>query len=519
MAVSLGRAVRALVETHVRSTFNRTLRDAGLAVTIVAMVTLALLVVAFLVPLGAVAWYFGDRFGLAPDTLGYVGAVFTVVPIFACVASMIAGDVQAIDHEKLKPYPVPPRALFVAETLASFTHPLMFGAVVVQLAFAAGLAHSVRRGEGSAVIAVTLLTSLVFQGALQSLLATIAARFIRRAQVLLILSMMVAPAIGALMLDRPESHVTADTLVRNVNLLALVPPALQLGAAVPGTPLFLRVAQLLGPLVAAALLGWLAARVASREVAPRTASKVGPERPWTFRHPVVGVARLQVATLFDTELGRFALFLPLFWLVPMMILRGTPAGTPIAKELTTLFVWVLLPTTMSGFTMNQFGLDRGAVKALFLLPIDERDLLRGKSLGIAAVCFAQSVLVALLVVFFMRPSWPYALAGPLTSTALLFVHLTVGQYLSVLWPRPIQRRGLKQPNAGALAALVLIGVLFGTVGPVIVTWWLVGRAAPALLPAVMALAALAAFGLNLAFSSLAARLVVLRRERLVETLS
>lgn len=519
MAVSVGRAVRALIETHALATFNRTLRDAGLAVTVLAFVTLVLVFIGLVVPLMGIAAWFGHRAGAdltSPGTLAAAGAMFTFVPLAACVLSLVAGDVQAIDQEKLKPYPVPPRALFVAELFASFGHPLMSGGALVLLAFAAGIVTA--RPAATPVIAVTFVTSLVFQAAAQSIISAIAARFVRRAKSILILLMTVAPGIAAIMLDRPEGHAAVDALSRNADLFLLLPSARQLEALVTGRMWLWRGLDLLLPLAAALLLLWLGARIAAREVAPRVATTRRPERLWSFRHPVLGVARLQIATMFDTELGRFALFLPLFWLVPLMLLRRAPAETPFASELTTLFVWVLLPTTMSGFTMNQFGLDRGAVKALFLLPVDEKDLLRGKSLGLTAVCAVQAVVVAALVVVFMHPPLPFALAGPLTSLTLLLIHLAVGQYLSVLWPRPIQRKGLKQPSAGAIGALVLLGVLFGTMGPVVLAWWAIGRKAPALLPLVMGASALAAFGLNYGSAWFAARLVVLRRERLVETL-
>lgn len=516
MVVSFPRAVRALLEVHLRTAFNAGLRDAGLAVTALALTGAALLWGLLVIPLCGVGLYLGSKLAAEAGALATAaGAVFSGAPLFGSLLSVMTGDTHELDLEKLEPYPVPPWALFSAELLASFVHPVMAAAAAVQVCFAAGALWG---GAGPGVLAAAA-TGLVLQSAVRSLTGTAAARVIRKAQGVLVFFLAVAPvAILALVARAGERR--AEALIDRLGVeLGTLPGGLQATALVrPGTTPLLLALELVGPLVAATLLLVLAARFARRAQVTPARPQSGPARLWTFRSPVWGLARLQLAALWATELGRFTVFLPLLWLVFLPLRAEAPALSE-RPELVSLFIWALLPTMLAGMTLNQFGVDRGAVKALFLLPVDEADVLYGKALGLGALLLGQSAIAAVLVGLLVPQHPAFLLAGPALSMAVGGLQLLIGQWTSVAWPRPIPRKGLRQPPGSILMSLVILATLFGTVAPLGLLWWVLGGRSPPALAAALLAVALGVAGLHRIFTPAAARAVALRRERLVEALS
>lgn len=520
MVVSFPRAVRALLEAHLRTAFNAGLRNAGLAVTALALTVSLLLLLGLLVPLCAAAALAGAKLAAEPSVFALVcGAVFAFFPLFGGVTSLMTGDGQELDLDKLEPYPVPPAALFAAELLASFVNPVMALAAGLQTSFALGAL--VGGGARAWPVLVALATGLVLQGGARALIAAVANRLVRRAQGVLVMLLAVLP-VAFLAALRGFGAAKVDAGLDAVGaVFRLFPSALQVQAPerwAAGAPAEAAL-WLVGPLVAAGLLLWLALRLSGRALSPGVARQDrGPAALWSYRSPVVALARVQLSALWGTELGRFTLFLPAFWLV-FLPLRADAPELASRPDLVALFVWVLLPTMLATFSLNQFGLDRGAVKALFLLPLDEAQMLYGKSLALGAVLLVQCAVAAALVGVLLPQSPAFLVAGPALALSIGGMHLLIGQWTSVVWPRPIPRKGLRQPPGSLLVGLVTLGTLFATALPLGALWWALGARAPCALAAVLLALLGCIAGLHRVFTPLAARGVRLGRERLVESLS
>jgi hypothetical protein len=388
----------------------------------------------------------------------------------------------------------------------------------MQLSFALGVLSRHRAAGLAALVAAA--TGILLQAGVRSLLASGAARLVRRAQGVLVFALAVLPVAVLAAARRFGDDALDAAVARAGRSTALLPGAVQV--SVPSRWGELGAAQgvvwLLGPLVAAALLLVLAERLARSANATAPRQERGAARLWTFRSPVLGLARLQWSALWASELGRFTVFLPFFWLLFLPIAGDAPE-LKARPELVTMFIWALLPTTLANCTLNQFGFDRGAVKALFLLPISDAQVLYGKAVAFGLVLLVQAVLVAAAVSVLVPQSPAFLVAGPAMTLAVGGLHLLVGQWTSLAWPRPIARRGLKQPPASLVAGLIVLATLIGTVLPLAALWWFLGGTSPAGLMAALVSIALGVGGLFFVFTPLAAKALALRRERLVESLS
>jgi hypothetical protein len=170
-----------LLEAHLRTAFNAGLRNAGLAVTALALTVSSLLLLGLLVPLCGAAAIAGAKLATEPRVFAPVcGAVFAFFPLLGGVTSLMTGDGQELDLDKLEPYPVPPAALFAAELFASFVNPVMALAAGLQTSFALGAL--VGGGARAWPVLVALATGLLLQGGARAQTArgAVAARAARR---------------------------------------------------------------------------------------------------------------------------------------------------------------------------------------------------------------------------------------------------------------------------------------------------------------------------------------------------
>jgi hypothetical protein len=509
-------AVRALIGAHLRSSINATTRDAGKWLAGLAAVVMTLAVSTMMLFVALLLGTLG--FAAAPETVTrHTSAAvwfFTLMPFVIAVLSLMGGDARTLDWEKLKPYPVPRGPLFVAEVLASTTNPFALGGLASLASFAVGL--GVHEPTLAPRLPLVFVTAALFTVSLRSLVATAALWLVNHLQVLLLLFLMGLPffALSVIDLEHPEAldGGWAETL-RQVGWQVL--PA---GWQLSGTHAVESWAVLVVPVALFAL----AYRLAFREALPTRVRAVKPERLWSFRSPVVGLARVAVRSIWATDLGRFTALAPVAWVLPALLARqklsqlsGLPAIDP---AWLWLGAWLMGPTMLTNLLHNQFGADRGAVKALMLLPVGERELLRGKALGLFAIAAANGLLLAPLAWYFVRPGWAFALAGPLTGFTLFVINVAAGQFTSVLWPRPMPRKSLRPPSGNLLVGLVSSAILLCTTVPIGLLWWSL-HDEPLTLLAVLGAVAVVALALWWATSLAAEQFLALRRERLVETLS
>ena len=238
-----------------------------------------------------------------------------------------------------------------------------------------------------------------------------------------------------------------------------------------------------------ALLGLMLLAAASslkRDSDPQVSRPVakGVEKLWSFPTLAMGIARLQWQAVISSHLGKFQLLIPLIVLV---LIKGPFAGT---KGTATYG----LPASMAYLSMagiqlqlNQFGLDGPGVKALLLLPLQARDLLVGKALGLLAYTGLQATMLLILLGIAGNLAFIPALAGLCLLGCLFLLQVSLGHWTSAWLPRPMPRDSLKNNNmaqpvvwlgmASTLAGMLVFGGIY------LLTAWLI----PVLLLPVMAL--------------------------------
>ena len=516
---ALLRSIRALLVMHVQAGFNAGLRSMGALSAQASVALLVLLVTLFAGVMAVSLFVVGQDMAprVAEGHTGLPGLLFTGATLMGPAAAVMVGEGRELDWERLRLFPLRPVALFVVELVAMFGDPVMVIVVAAQAGLAAGLVAGAPALWAPALL--VFCCSVLSTAALRLVLSSLLARVLSRVRGLFLLALSLGPPVlGMLIVDQPEV-VAERQLERWVEGLAVLPASVQLGLlhqARAGAWGEVALA-LVAPLAALGLLGALAVRGVLAEVSGQaSAPSARPERLWSFTSPTWGVARLQLTTLLESEIGRFSIIAPLVWVVPMGLLTRVALPEVPAGALAPS-VWFFLPSLLLGFLLNQFGLDRGAVKGLFLLPVTELQLLQGKAVGYAVFQALQFGVVVVASAVLLRPSWYVWICGPLSSAFLFVALLTVGQWTSTMWPRAIPRRGLKQAPGSMALGMVALGVLIGTMLPVGLLWAALSAWPLALCAALVAmnLAALVVFRF---YMSQAARVLAGRREKLVESL-
>ena len=516
MAVGFFRAARALMSAHVRTGLNAALRDAGPVVTALATVISVGLWLVLAVAAGGLFFFLGWSASRGPPLT--IPIAMTIVPVVAAFLSTLTGDVRALDWEKLKAYPVSAPVLFSAELVAGMANPFMNLPAVWLVALTAG---HVTGGTAQARVAIPMLaTSLALLVALRALGASLAGWIINRSRWGFVLLGLLTPVVTFRFgeLGQQGGHADLEALKSAAagfaQAASLLPAVIQ---ASGGWTSASGVLRLVGPSLVPLSMGVLAYRLAFRELTPKVRRVVRAERLWSFRSPVVGLARLHIKAVFASEIGRFTAVIPVLWVLPVLALRARmPAALP--PEMIFFSVWAITPTMLLSLALNQFGADRGAVKGLLLLPLSARTLLRGKALGLGIIMAANALALSPLTLVTSRPSPSSLPHGPLAAATVFLVQLAIGQFTSVVWPRPLPRKGLRQPPGGVLVGLVAIGSAAGMLLPLMGLRWLLADA-PGLLTLALLGTCAGAFGVFLVTSRLAEQFLDARRERLVETLS
>ncbi len=508
-------AMRALIGAHLLASVNAATRDAGKVLAGFAAVLTALAVGALSL---VTIFMFGSMGAIAAASTARQGSsaaawFFTVMPVVLALLAMMGGDARTLDWEKLKPYPVPRAPLFFAEVLASLTNPFTLIGLLCLGSFAVGLGLFEHSLAPRLLLVVTTAFALTLS--LRALIASGALWLVNHLQFIMLVAMMALPALAFALIDFEHPDVDSGT----ADLLsALGWQVLPAGWQLAGTHPLGAWSVLLLP----AGFFALAYKLAFREVMPGRASVARPEKLWSFRLPVFGLARVAVRSIWATDLGRFTMLSPGLWVLSVVLIRqklSTLPGMPaIDPSWLWLGAWVMTPNMLTNLVLNQFGPDRGAVKALMLLPVTDRQLLRGKALGLYVIGLGNAAVLAPIAWFVVRPSWAVTLAGPLTGYTIFTLMVAAGQFTSVLWPRPLPRKVLKPPAGNLVVGLVAMGILLGSSVPIGLVWWAL-HDRPLGLFAALAAIALGTTALFWATSQAAEQFLALRRERLVETLS
>ncbi|MEO6417972.1 MAG: hypothetical protein ABIP39_01095 [Polyangiaceae bacterium] len=486
------------------------------------------LVLPFLLAMGTIGFYVGGRIP-RPVPMAILTVLLGLFSFVGGVVSGVLGGAKQLTWETYKTYPVRHRTIFGAELIAGLGDPIALSIVLTIFVTLAGVA--VAQPRTIPVLLVMFVEATVGVMVMNLLIASLAAALVRRLRVALgalALAMWMAAAIGAMFpkvtRGGGQSPVTMDEVIAAGKVIEKISRYLptagvvrSLADAIEGSWLYAALHHLpmLGTLL---VLSVIVARLLAREADSSHDEGEGSSKLWSFENPVMGVARLQWATLLDSQLGRFGLVVPL---ITVVIIRGPfaqIAGLSAAQGIFAVpgaFVYLSLVTNR--FQLNQFGLDGHGVKSLLLLPIAPRDLLVGKALGLGVYQGVQGVLLCICLALIQHPTNTELIAGVLMGGCLFFTQNAVGWRTSVAMPKRLPRRGIRSQSAPVMVALLALalslacGTVFGG------TFMLCGWFAPSMLIPIMAVLFLVSIAVHRRQLPLAASFLQARRETIVQS--
>ena len=520
-------AFRALAEVHVQGTWNRLQRRNGLSGARATVVVFVLLGVLLVVPLAMSMGLLGFLLGRAlagsgsPNVPAFAGLGFSLLTFGSGAMSGFTSGSRQLPWETLRGFPVRSFTIFRAELFAGLGEAMTLievGALLVVCGAAA-----IGAPRAAPLFLVLFLTHAVTLLAVQQLFGSVAQRFSRRFRTMLFLlpvtAISVPWAVDWLAERTDPGRISGWAGALRAGTVWL-PARMVLDAArgiLTGTTDAPHVlAAVVVPTVVAAAITSVAFVLVSRERPLTVADPAGSAaRLWSFRSPVVGVARLQWESLVRSLPGRFGLLMPLFTLV---LVRGPLAGAIPGHGWTAPAAFGYASLAGMNLLFNQFGLDRHGVKVLFLLPIAPGTLLRGKLLGYAGWQGLQAAMLFVLLAVAGHRDLVELLVGVALYACIFLVLWMVGTFASIWQPRPLRQNGLR---AGQLPLVVAV-VMFGTFGVTATLLYgvtgLLHRYAPGWELAGLTTIALGLGALVVPSLVWNTRYLVTNRERLVETL-
>ena len=525
--------LRAVIASHAQTGINRVRREMGRRGVIAMVVLMVVLIVTLVLPLvlwAATVGYLGGKYIRELEMQRMLGLFLLFVSFGGGMLSGTTGGGRQIAWESYRAFPVRHTTLFAAELLASLFDvvPIMLSTMVLANVAAIGVAQP----RAAPVLALIAFETIGIALITQTLVASLAAALLRRLRIAFGLFVLAIAIATQLLVSSNVSNVRAPSSA--MTLATLAPRIAQIRAGLeaaaewlPGT-LAVRSVQYtvkgryidalichaypLGMLLFGALV---ASRFMAREVAAGgLASSTHGARLWSFRAPAWGVARLTWLTLMDSAIGRFGLVAPLLTIalirLPLLHWLGGGLSTPGA------YAYVALST--SAIQLNQFGLDGHGIKSLFLLPVSTESLFRGKSLGMAAYCSLQALLLALLLGLVQKAPAGEVIAGVLLGGSFFLTQNMVGRWTSAWLPRRLPRRDTR--GTGAPFGLVLVSfgltlVMGGSLGGI---YAVCQQFAPALLVPATAIVFGALFFAHRATLGSAVRYFESRRERVLNAI-
>ncbi|MBM4783998.1 MAG: hypothetical protein GQE15_40530 [Archangiaceae bacterium] len=466
MAVS---PLRAVVTAHLEGSFNRARKQFGTLGVVASAVIIAIAFLLFVVPFVAGLSFMGFLLGGALQGEGQFERNLSAISIFLTSLTLLGGAFAGIGGasrqlpwESLQAYPVSPRALFAAELVAGSTEVLALAELLALLGVCAGV--SVAAPQSTPFMLLIFLCCVVTTMSVQLLVASVAQRVSKQVRIMFVVLPIMAtllsfgsPKVMTVLTSKRQTEV--GVAAQSVGRLLPVGQALEAArSAYQGAwsevPLKLvpMVALMLGTLVVAYVL------VSREKPMAQEQGKGVAKKLWTFTSPTWGIARLQWETLTTSLPGRMMLLMPPLTIV---LIRG-----PLAQLLNrgswvvpAAFLYAGLSST--NLLFNQFGLDRHGVKALFLLPVDERAVLEGKQWAFGAWQSVQTVMLAgLMLVSGYTDGWALFL-GVAIAACSFFLISSVGQFVSIWQPHPLTKSGMRGMRPPLVVVLATMATVFG----------------------------------------------------------
>jgi hypothetical protein len=507
--------VPALLAAHFQASRNRAQLDLGKAGRVVywsvgLLFTLLLIVPALLLLLGG-GYFLGDALPNA-GTPRVLGALFA----YLILIGGTVGSSRVLDWERTRTFPLRLRSLFIAELIAGFGDllPIFLSLIAASLLLGIGVAKP-------ALLPLLPFPWLFVVGGILTLrhvLGGLASSIMKRLRTALI-ALCIAGAAAAVIASVVRAPSTA-TLLAVIDVLPTTQSIIAFNDLLSGR-LGMALIRQLYPVALLAILVVLAAWTLRRESQPdsRGASAGADKSLWTFSSPAAGIAKLHCVSALGTTALALNLIGPLLsFFIFKMLIGGTHDAFLLVPAVLS---WTVLMN--AGMQLNQFGLDGSGVKALLVLPIESRDLLKGKALALSAMYGVQILLllVVMSVAGVLRPS--SALAAVCLAACQFLLHVGVGHWASAQMPRSMPRNPFKSTVKTKPAPLLMpisLGLTIVSAAMFGGTYVLAARSAPALLlPIMAALLAATALAYWLVILPLAARHLSNRREVLVLFLS
>lgn len=525
MAVS---PLRAVLAAQLQATWNRTQREMGRQGAWALGLALLFLSIFVALPLLLGSGIGGFALGrnlAAPAVPLVYGVIHTLLVVLGGVLGGLLGRSQGVAQEGLRLFPIRLRTLFAANLAAGLGGllPAVFTVILAGLHLGASLA----RPLAAPLFLFLFLAQVLALLLVQALVGSLAEALARRLKLMLFLLGFLLWLGSLLPSFAPQ---TARPRGLETKLQALAEPLRALAEALPATQAVQGVASLMtgnaagllrlaGPLLLLVLLALLSLQRIRREAqAPEAAAPASnrDRRLWSFQTPVAGLARLHWQSLVGSPLGRFAFLVPV---IAVVLVKG-PLGRIPNPHLWALPAAVYyLNLTALQLQYNQFGLEGGGIKALLLLPLDGAALLEGRTRALLVHHGLQLLLLTGLMALVL-PLRPGPVVASLAFGFLLFLgNMALGHLLSVRYPRPIARKGLKNSALPMVSTLSSMGFGMASAGLLGGLYAFLVWAAPALLaPVFLALALLAAWTYRRWILPAAGRFLDAHREDLMQAL-
>ncbi len=462
---------RAVLAAHFATTQNRLVRDAGRFGAVGIGVLIAFLMVTLVLPfwglLGVVGFYLGRGIHKALFEL-LLGGMLGLVALFGGIVGGSLGGAKQLAWEGYRSYPLRMRTLFAAELFAGIADFLPLATSLGMLSLLVGVA--VGRPFTLPLLPVLFVEGVVSVLVIQLLVSSLAEAVVRRLRLALVLLASAFCAGAVLIQHIPQAAKNANPLAVDPSTLAgqlvllgrgLQRASVYLPSSSAGRSLRhwvtghygLALADHIYPLLTLAAMSYFAARLLARESGRGSEDFDPPEPLWTFRSKTAGIARLQWNAVTRSQLGRFGFIIPL---VTIALLKG-PLGFVVGAGpwvVPTAFTYLSLAS--NNLQLNQFGLDGHGIKSILLVPIEPREVLRGKSIGLGLYQALQALLMTLLLFLLHRPPVLHLLGGLLLAGCFFFAQNAVGQFTSSWMPRAVPHASMR--SHGTPLPLVLLGL-------------------------------------------------------------
>lgn len=437
---------------------------------------------------GAIAAHTYARGAGAPALL----VVFGCVQLAVLWVSLLTGAMgRTFELDKLKRYPLRPLTVFAANTLASFTEPIMLMALPSLLAAAVGVGqHS---GGLALVAALSGGVLLLFVSAtiLQMLLALLD-DLLRREWMRYVAALfftltivgfqvLVTGRTSRFMTEAKQAGFTPERLSDEAmrlfeNIPTIAAPASVAGAHRSGP----YEAAAVGLFLCAALIvlpTWWGARVMASGATragvgsvPRPNGMSAANTGFVRRIPGLSAVQSVLVARELRYLVRTPSLLYQMAIIPLTAIGLTFLRPPGDTQFSAFMPMFLLVSSLAGRNLMLWGHDGPGVRTLFLLPFRSRDLVLSKNL----VWMASALLEAALVFAWMvarspatiLPQLPMLASGYL---ALLLAGSVLGTWVSIAKPIKPPQRGMTRRSPGGLVGLGAVLALMLLGGAIVVT--------------------------------------------------